>query len=103
MLSLAIIITLDTTHSSAATQMDIFRPMNLAMGPPMAELTNAPRIMSDEINCWRVCEMLYPIGEFGSACPKICSPSESVHSLRTEGGGGATLPREIRASPEDRR
>jgi hypothetical protein len=66
MLVVVIMITLATMHSRLATQMVTFRDMMVARGPAMDELRKAPRVMSDEISCWRSVEMFHPPGTSGS-------------------------------------
>lgn len=69
-LVVVIITTLLTQHSALAIHKHWRLPMYVANTPALEELRKAPRVMSEEMSCWRVGEMLYPVGEAGSACPK---------------------------------
>lgn len=61
MLVVAIMMTVDAQQSTDASHRHVFRPSLAAVKPAVAELMKAPRVISDDINCWRVVEMFQPI------------------------------------------
>jgi hypothetical protein len=71
MFVLAIIITLATQQRTLADQILAFRPMKDATGPALEELRKAPRVISDEMSCWRSVDMFQPSG-VGALYPNIC-------------------------------
>lgn len=70
MLVLAIMMILATAHRTEAIQILSRRPMTLAMGPAKEELAKAPRVMREEMSCWRSVEMFQPVAVMESWYPK---------------------------------
>jgi hypothetical protein len=70
MLVVAIIMAVETTQRRHASQRHALRPSLAAMKPAVAELMNAPRVISDEMSCWRSGWMFQPEGDFGDLNPK---------------------------------
>ena len=56
----------ETTQQTQAIQRQDFRPSFMATNPAVAELMNAPRVIRDEINCWRTVVMFQPIAVPGA-------------------------------------
>lgn len=69
MLVVAIMMAFEAQISTEAIHKHGMRPMYSAKKPADDEERNAPRVIRDEISCWRSVEMLYPIGEVGSGWP----------------------------------
>lgn len=66
-------ITSDTQHKIQPNHKHCFLPNLIARNPAPPEETKAPRVMSEEISCWRSVVRFHPIGVFGARNPKICS------------------------------
>jgi hypothetical protein len=71
MLVVTIMMTFAIQHRRLADQILGLRPMNDATGPAVEELKNAPRVIRDEMSCWRSVERFHPSGVSGASCPKI--------------------------------
>ena len=56
--------------SKQPIHIDVLRPMMMAVIPALAAVMNAPKVMSDEMSCWRSDVMFHPMGVFGSGYPK---------------------------------
>ena len=69
MLVVVIITTFETTHRRHAIHRHTLRPSFAAGTPAEPELMKAPRVMREEMSCWRVVEMFQPIGAVGSSWP----------------------------------
>jgi hypothetical protein len=65
MFSVAIMRMLETMHAAHATHRDDLRPSQVAVTPAVPELRNAPRVISEEMSCWRVGVIFQPIAVFG--------------------------------------
>jgi hypothetical protein len=66
MVSVVIMMTVDTTHSRDASQRQAFRPSLAATKPAVPELTHAPRSIRDVMSCCRVVDMFQPMGVLGA-------------------------------------
>lgn len=75
-LVVTIMMTFATQHRRLAAQILGLRPMNEAIGPAVEELKKAPRVIRDEMSCWRSVDRFHPSGVSGASCPKIWSRSE---------------------------
>lgn len=67
MLVVVIMIMFAIAHNNAAAQMLPLRPTTVAIGPAREELTNAPNVMSEEINCCLLVVMFHPVARLGSS------------------------------------
>jgi hypothetical protein len=70
-LVVVIITTFATQHSADAIQRHCLRPSFVAKIPAQEELRKAPRVMSEEMSCWRSEERFHPPGTVGSSLPNI--------------------------------
>lgn len=72
MCSVAIIMTLATQQPRQASQRHCLRLRYVATMPAVPELMKAPRVMSDEMSCWRSVSRFQPRAVWGASWPKIC-------------------------------
>jgi hypothetical protein len=62
MFSVAIIIMLAAKQQTQAATRHIRRPKRVEGIPAVAELMNAPSVMSEDMSCWRSVSMFHPDG-----------------------------------------
>lgn len=67
----------DTKIIKQAIQSDTLRPIHVAVKPAVPDAMNAPKVIKEEISCWRPEEIFHPIGVAGSFSPNIWIPYQS--------------------------
>lgn len=77
-----IMMMLATQQVIQAIQRQALRPSLLATRPAVPELMNAPRVMSEEINCCLSVAIFQPVGEAGVRYPYICIIVSINHPAR---------------------
>jgi hypothetical protein len=66
MLSVVIMMILAMKHTMQARARQCRRPKRVAGRPAVAELMKAPRVMSEEMSCWRSVVRFQPVGVLGA-------------------------------------
>lgn len=66
MFSVVIMMMFAMKQTTQARARQYRRPKRVEGMPAVAELMNAPSVMSDEMSCWRSVWMFHPVGVLGA-------------------------------------